>query len=135
MASLRSARLRRRLAALTEAAANAVNRRRRLRDNARACAAIRGALAREKRQGRPIDERRIEVLRLVADAEEVLARLGDTAALQAADAAFIAAHPRLLPPTALAEAAESTDFAGRPPPDPGAALTDWYAWAVARLSE
>jgi len=132
MASLRhrplGARLMRRLGVLTEAARRKVSEREHLREHARAAASIRAALA-----GAAIDPTTISCLRHIADAEPRLARLGDTLELQRADAVFAAAHPCLASQGSLAaEAAErAVGLAGRPPPDRGASLLDWYAWSLA----
>jgi hypothetical protein len=93
-------------------------------------AIIRAALTREK-----IDPERISALRLAGDAERELSRIPDTLELERADAAF-AEDPRLSVCVNLAaEAARrAPSFAGRPPPDPGASLTDWYAWSLAAAS-
>jgi hypothetical protein len=128
VASLNRARLARRLAGLTAVAGQAVRRRERLRDHARAGTLIRAALARAK-----IDPARVAALRLVAEAECELSRIGDSAELQRADAAFRTAEAR---PAAADEltakaAARAADFAGRPPPASGASLVDWYAWSLA----
>jgi hypothetical protein len=135
MASLNNTRLRRRLAALTLMAADAVRRRQMLRAKAQAHACIRAALARQREREPDIDESRISALRLVADAERELLSAGDSPRLQQADTAFAGSHPNFAPGTFLdAEAARlALSFAGRSPPDPGASVVDWYAWSLARL--
>lgn len=128
MAGLHRARLARRLALLTEAARRKVSEREHLREYVKAAASIRAALA-----GAAIDPAAISCLRNIADAEPRLARLGDTPELQRADALFAARHPRLASRESLAaEAAErAAGLAGRPPPERGASLLDWYAWSLA----
>jgi len=128
MASLHRAQLARRLAVLTEAARRQVAEREHLREYAKAAASIRAALA-----GATIDPATISCLRNIADAEPRLARLGDTLELQLADAVFAAAQPCLASRESLAaEAVErAAGLAGRPPPDRGASLLDWYAWSLA----
>ncbi len=120
--------LARRLAVLTEAARRKVSEREHLREYARAAASIRAALA-----GAKIDPAPISCLRTIADAEPRLTRLGDTPELQLADAVFAAGHPRLASRDSLAAIAaeRAAGFAGRPPPDRGASLLDWYAWSLA----
>jgi hypothetical protein len=131
MASLRhrplGARLTRRLAVLTETARRKVWERENLRENAKASASIRAALAAAN-----IDPARVSCLRTIADAEPRLVGLRDTPQLQRADAAFAAAHPRLVFEGLAARAAQQAPrFAGLPPPDRGASLLDWYAWSLA----
>ena len=128
MASLHRARLARRLAVLTEAARRKVSEREHLREYRKAAASIRAALA-----GAKIDPATIWCLQTIADTEPRLTRLGDTPELQRTDAVFAAWHPRLGSRGSLAaKAAErATGFAGRPPPDRGASLLDWYAWSLA----
>ena len=118
----------RRLAVLTEAARRKVSEREGLREYATAAASIRAALA-----GAKIDPAQISCLRTIADTEPRLARLGDTLELRLADAVFAAGHPRLASRDSFAaRAAErAAGFAGRPPPDRGASLLDWYAWSLA----
>jgi len=83
--------------------------------------------------GAKIDPATISCLRTIRDTEPRLARLGDTPELQLADAVFAAGLPRLASRESLAaEAAErAVGLAGRPPPDRGASLLDWYAWSLA----
>jgi hypothetical protein len=128
MGSLHRAALARRLAVLTEAARRKVAERESLRENAKASASIRAALA-----AADIDSAGISCLRTVADAEARLAGLGDTPELQRSDAAFAVAHPRLEPREGFAARAarQAPRFAGRPPPERGASLFDWYAWSLA----
>jgi hypothetical protein len=128
MASWRRARLARRLAVLTEAVRRKVSEREHLREYAKAGASIRAALADAK-----IDPATVWCLRMVADAEPRLARLGDTPELQRTDAVFAAGHPRLASRASFAaEAADqAARIAGRKPPDRGASLSDWYAWSLA----
>jgi hypothetical protein len=126
------ARLARRLAVLTEAARRTVWQREDLRDNVAAAASIRAALAMAK-----IEPAGVSCLRAFADAEPRLARLGDTPELRRADAAFAAGHARLASPADTFEARagrRAADFAGRPMPDRGASLLDWYAWSLAARS-
>ena len=120
--------LARRLAVLTEAVRREVSEREELREHAKATASIRAALA-----GAKIDPAGVSCLRNFADAEPRLARLGDTPVLELADAVFAAGHRRLASRASLAaEAAErAAGFSGRPPPDRGASLLDWYAWSLA----
>jgi hypothetical protein len=123
------ARLARRLTVLTETARRRVWERQHLRDNAAASASIRAALAEAD-----IDPARTSCLRHFADAEPRLLGLGDTPALRRADAAFIAAQPRPASKSLAVRAAEEAPrFAGRgrPPPESGASLLDWYAWSLA----
>ncbi len=132
MASLphrkRGARLARRLAVLTEAARRKVSEREGLRENAKGLASIRAALVAAK-----IDPASVSCLRAFSDAEPRLLRLGDTPELQQADAAFAAEHRRPASREGFAAraAAQAARFAGRPPPDRGASLLDWYAWSLA----
>jgi hypothetical protein len=128
MASLPRGRLARRLAVLSEAVRRGVSKREQLREHAKALVSIRAALAVAK-----IDPAAISCLRTFADAEPRLMRLGDTPEMQRADAAFAAGHPRLaLRESLAAQAAEqAAGLAGRPPPDRGASLLDWYAWSLA----
>jgi hypothetical protein len=128
MASPRWARLARRLAAVTKATRRRVAGRQYLREHAAAVATIRAALAAAK-----IDPAGVSCLGLFADAEPRLARLGDTPELQRADAVFAAAHPLPAADEALPirAADRAAAFAGRPPPDRGASLLDWYAWSLA----
>ena len=118
----------RRLAVLTAAARRKVSERENLRENATAAESIRAALA-----GAKIDPAQISCLPTIADTEPRLARLGDSPELQRADAVFAAGHPRLASRDSFAaRAAErAAGFAGRPPPDRGASLLDWYAWSLA----
>ena len=118
----------RRLAVLTAAARRKVSERENLRENATAAASIRAALA-----GAKIAPAQISCLRTIADTEPRLARLGDTLELQLADAVFAAGHPRLASRDSFAaRAAErAATLAGRPAPDRGASLLDWYAWSLA----
>jgi hypothetical protein len=121
------ARLRRRLAVLTEAACRQVLAREELREHAAATASIRAALA-----VAGIDAAGISCLRIFADAEPRLARLGDTPARRRADLVLAADHPRLAARASfVATAAErAVHFADRAPPDRGASLLDWYAWSL-----
>ena len=125
MASLNRARLARRLAVVTALVRKAVSRRETLRETARAGAVIRAALARTR-----IDPARVGALRFAAEAERAL--LGDSPALQRADAAFRAADRGLAASPDFAEKAarRAPHLAGRPPDD-GASLVDWYAWSLA----
>ena len=128
MGSLHRARLARRLAAVTAAAARKVGERAAARANAEAAAAIRAALAE-----RQIDPALLSCLGVVGDTEARLRRLGDTPQLRQADAAFAAAESRSAADLSLAAkaVARSPEFAGRPPPDRCASLLDWYAWSLA----
>src|SRR6266851_560015 len=75
----------------------------------------------------------LRLFRAFSDAEPRLLRLGDTPELQQADAAFAAEHRRPASREGFAAraAAQAARFAGRPPPDRGASLLDWYAWSLA----
>jgi len=132
MASFYRPRLARRLAVLTEAVRRKVSEREDLREHAKATASIRAALA-----GAKIDPAQISCLRNYADAEPRLDRLGDTPELELADALFAAGHPRLASRASLAAeaAGRAAGFAGRPPPDRGASLSDWYAWSLAAAGQ
>jgi hypothetical protein len=120
--------LHRRLSALTEATRDKVRRREILRDKAKANAAIRAALA-----GAKIDPKKIWALGKVDTAQAELARLGDNPEMQGADAAFIAADPVLAVRESYAAeiAGRISRFAGKPRPNFGASLYDWYAWSLA----
>jgi hypothetical protein len=128
MASSRSKGLPRRLDALTDAARRKIRDRDTLRDKAKAWAVIDPALAAAK-----VDPAQIGGLWIIDSAAEELSRLGDSPALQQADAAFIAQDPRMEPRQSwTARIADSIpQFAGKPPPRPGASLSDWYAWSLA----
>jgi hypothetical protein len=130
MGSLHRAHLARRLAVLTEAARRKVAEREHLRETAAASANIRGALAAAN-----IDPDRVSCLRTIAEAEPRLVGFGDTSELRRADAAFAAAQPRPGSEGLAARAArQAPRFAGRPPPNRGASLLDWYAWSLAANS-
>jgi hypothetical protein len=129
MGSLHKARLARRLAAMTEMARRKVARRAAARGHAEAVATIRVALA-----ATTIDPASLDCLRVFGDAEAQLEALGDSPDVQAADAAFAAAEPTLFgrDETLSARAARlAPGFRGKPPPDRGASLRDWYAWSLA----
>ena len=132
MASFHNPRLNRRLAALTEAARDKVRYREHMREYARACASIRAALSEAE-----IDPTRNDGLRHFGYAERVVAEWPDTPELQRADAAFIARDPQLASRRDFAAdvAERAARFAGRPPPNPGAAPFDWYAWSLAVRSK
>lgn len=123
-----SLRLRRRLLRLTRAVDEAVQHREALRDKASALAVLRAGLARAK-----ADPQRIVSFWSLEQAARELARLGDSPAQQRADAAFAAQHPGHASGASLTASAarRAPDFAGRPPPAPGASLIDWYAWSLA----
>jgi hypothetical protein len=128
MAWSRKAALRRRLAVLTEAARDNIRRRELLRDQAAALVSIRAALAEAK-----IEPARIWALRSIDLAERTLSRLGDTPKKRQADALFIAHDAKLAAREGYAAicARQAPRFAGGPPPDAGASLSDWYAWSLA----
>jgi hypothetical protein len=122
--------IRRRLAILTRLARDKVRRRLRLREYAGAWSAIRAALAAAE-----IDPAGLKILWPLSGAERELARLGERPALRDADAAFAARDPALAARHAFAAAPDRiARFADPSPPDPGAALLDWYAWSLARLA-
>jgi len=125
---LHKAGLAHRLAVLTRAARRNVSHRETLRGYVEACAVVRAALAEAG-----IPPAGISCLRLGNEAAPELAALGDTPQLQQADAAFAAADPGLATQDGFAARAAdlAPRFAGRPPPDPGASLLDWYAWSLA----
>ena len=104
-------------------------RRQDLRERAAAWDVIRPALAAAR-----VNPAGLENLWSVATAAKTLAGLGESSALQRADAAFIADDPVLASraPFAAAVPERVPHFRGRPPPLPGAALIDWYAWALAQ---
>jgi len=123
-------RLARRLAVLTEGARRTVLQRESLRENAAASASIRAALA-----AAGIDPARVSCLRRIAEEAPRLLAIGDTPELRRADAGFTAAHPRPQSEGLAAKAArQAPRFAGRPPPESGASLLDWYAWSLALQS-
>lgn len=128
MAPAARARRYRRLAALEGRVARGVARRAMLRDRAAAGAMIRAALA-----ARRIAPASVWCLRYADEADAELAALGDDAALRAADAVFAAADAAALPDDRLSEEARALAELARPqPPDAGASLLDWYAWALAQ---
>ncbi len=125
--AVRWARLDRRLLAVERAARREVWHRVEVREHAAACAAIRAALP-----GAKIDPDAVACLRMFDRAERDLAALHDTPARRAADAAFIAADPRLAArpsPSAKARLLMPR-YAGGTPPPLNAALTEWFAWAL-----
>lgn len=128
MASLHSASLRHRLDALTVAVRRTVEYREELREKVKAWATIRSALADAN-----IDPAQVSAVRAVEYAERELARRGENPELQRADAAFVAQNPQLSSRASLTDrwARRAPDFAGQPPPNPGASLADWYAWSLA----
>jgi hypothetical protein len=99
----------------------------RLREDAASWASIAPALA-----AFGIDPAPIGAVRGLAAAAGELSRLGDSPELRDADAAFAAADPRLAcrESRAAIVAARAAGFAGKPPPDRGASLHDWYAWSL-----
>jgi hypothetical protein len=126
---LRKARLSRRLDVLTRTARLTASYREELRVTVTFCTGLREALA-----DSGIDPARVSCLFMCNDAAAELASLGDTPALRRADAAFSAA---------FGEPSGDEDFAARlarllprfadgAPPQPGASLMDWLAWALAR---
>jgi len=131
VASLHSSSLSRRLDALTETVRRRVEHRQDMRENAKACTAIRAALAEAG-----IDPAQNSGLRHFAYAERVVSEWPETSELQRADAAFIAQDPKLASRESLGEkvARRAAGFAGQPPPHPGAAPFDWYAWSLAARS-
>jgi len=129
MASPDSASLRRRLEALTEAVRRLVEHREAMRERAKACAAIRAALA-----AADIDPAQNDGVRYFGSAEREVSRWPDTPELQRADADFIAQDPKLASRESLAAQAarRAARFAGRPPPDSRTmSPVDWYAWSLA----
>jgi hypothetical protein len=128
VASLHSASIRRRLAVLTEAIRRRVEYREELRDKAKAWAVIRSALADAN-----IDPTQISAVRAVDHAERALAQRGESPELRRADAAFVAQDTQLASRKSFTDrwGARAPDFAGQPPPRPGASLADWYAWSLA----
>jgi len=126
---LRKARLSRRLELLTRTARLGASYREELRQQVMFCTGLREALA-----ASGIDPARISCLFMCNDAAAELASLGDTPALRRADAAFSAAIG--MPSAAEEFAARLTRllprFADGAPPQPGASLMDWLAWALAR---
>jgi hypothetical protein len=131
VASLHSASLRRRLDALTEAVRRTVEYREELREKAKAWATIRSALADAN-----IDPAQVSAVRAVNYAERELVRRGESPALQRADAAFVVQDKQLASRESFTDkwARRAPDFAGQPPPRPGASLADWYAWSLAARS-
>jgi hypothetical protein len=123
--------MRRRLAVLTETVRRRVEYREELREKAKAWATIRAALAEAN-----IDPTGISAVRTVDYAERELARRGESPELQRADAAFVAQDPQLASRESSTDrwAARAPEFAGQPPPRPGASLSDWYAWSLATRS-
>src|SRR5712691_4654727 len=128
MLSVRRGPVARRLAVLTAAARDTVRRRERLREQAKAARSIRLALVRAR-----IAPAGISCLRRLPYSEAELGRRGDTPELRRADAGFIAADRQLASARGMAAdvSPRVPRFAGRPPPDPGASLYDWYAWSLA----
>ena len=129
MASLDSPSLRRRLDALGEAVRRQIEHREKMREYAKASATIRAALAEAH-----IDPAQNDGIRYFGYAERVVSEWPDTPELQRADAAYIAADPRLAARESLAaEAARrAARFAGQPAPEPwGMSPFDWYAWSLA----
>jgi hypothetical protein len=131
VASLHSASLRRRLDALTEILRRRVEHRQRMREYATAAASIRAALAEAD-----IDPAENSGFRHFVHGESEVARWPDTSELQRADAAFSAQDSKLASRRRLVDevAERIARFAGQPPPHPGAAPFDWYAWALAARS-
>ena len=119
----------RRLAILTAVSRKTIARRQELRERAAAWDVIRPALAAAK-----IDPARIERLWPLTTAAKALADLADSPVLRSADAAFIAQDPVLVSrrPYAANIAERVARIRGQPPPQPDAALFDWYAWALAQ---
>src|SRR5260370_30683675 len=109
MLSLRRGQVARRLAVLTAATRDTVRRRARARRNAAALASIGAALA-----DSGIDPAQNSAMRYFRGADRELLRIGDSAALQRADAAFAAQDPQLAARESLAAeaAARSPRFAG-----------------------
>jgi hypothetical protein len=119
----------RRVATLVAATRRKVARRQELRERAALWDAVRPALVAAR-----IDLASLEHLWPVTGAAKELASLGDTPELRRADSAFIAQDPVLASrqPYAAGVAEHATRFRGQPPPRPGAAPFDWYAWALAQ---
>lgn len=131
MGSSRRASILRRLARLTALARDTVARRQALREKAAAWTTIRAAMADAR-----ISPARVKILWPVSEAAGELARLGDSPERESADAGFIASDPVLVGrcPYDAAALARVPRFAHRGPPDFGAALADWHAWALARAA-
>jgi hypothetical protein len=132
LASLDSPSLRRRLDALTEAVRRRVEHREEMREKAKACAAIRAALAEAG-----VDPAQNGGFRYFEYAERIVPDWPDTPELQRADTAFIAQDPKLASRESLAAQAASrtAQFVGQPLPDPRTmSAMDWYAWALAARS-
>jgi hypothetical protein len=129
MGSSNRRRIWRRLAVLTAAAREKVGRRQGLRERAAVWDVIRPALAAAE-----IDPAPLKNLWPVATAADELRRLGDSPELRRADAAFIAQDPVLASrrPYCAGVTARVPGLRGCPPPGPGAALIDCYAWALAQ---
>ncbi|MGE5270419.1 MAG: hypothetical protein ACM3JG_12195 [Thiohalocapsa sp.] len=128
MASLNRARLRRRLAVLTTLARRRVAARETAREYAAAWASLDAAFKAAR-----IDPAGIGCLNLLGDVEGRLRRLGEGPQALQADTAFRAADDRQPrdEPFHQRAARRAADFIGRPPPDRGASLLDWYAWSLA----
>jgi hypothetical protein len=132
MASADRGSLHRRLETLTETVRRRIAHREAIREKAKACAAIRAALAQAD-----IDPAQNDGVRCFASAEREVSRWPDTPELQRTDADFIAQDPKLASRESLAAAAarRGPRFAGRPPPDPRTmSPVDWYAWSLAARS-
>jgi hypothetical protein len=129
MASSQGASRHRRLAAIIAATGDRVYQRERLRERATAARCLRPAL-----DAAGIDPAQaLADWWTIADAQQRLSELGDTPELQRRDAEFGAEYPRLAYRGRFAGAAaeRAAGFVGQLPPRHGAALVDWYAWALA----
>jgi hypothetical protein len=126
---LSKGRLSRRLDVLTRTARLRASYREELRVTVIFCTGLREALA-----ASGIDRARISCLFMCNDAAAELGSLGDTPALRRADAAFSAAFgkPSGAEDFAARLARLLPRFADGAPPQPGASLMDWLAWALAR---
>jgi hypothetical protein len=119
----------RRLAVLTAIARRNVARRQDLRERAALWDAVRPALAAVK-----TGPELLKCMWPVTSAAKELAGLGDSPALDRADAEFIAQDPVLVSrtPYGAGIAERVPRFRGSPPPSGTSAPFDWYAWALAQ---
>ena len=131
MASLDSPAVQRRLRVLTARAHKTVAVRTRLRGQAEAWERIRPAIVHAG-----IDPAHPELGHLwpvSLAAKELEAQGGDSRELREADGAFVAHDSELArrQPYNAEAMRRAPRFAGFPPPELGASLTDWLAWALA----
>jgi hypothetical protein len=128
MLSLSRGRVARRIRILTEIARSKVRRREQAREDAVVLESIRDAVA-----AAGIDPATNSGMRYYAGADRTLARIGDSEALQRADAVFIAQDPKLAKREnwVARAAARALDFVGRPPEPGSGSPFDWYAWSLA----